>query len=444
MTATGAGQARKRIGAITLDQIVASVSNLLVLIWAAHALQPADFGRFSLVFLVYTLAQGGVIRSLVAVTIVVHPEDADSRPRAALGATMVMSAGVGACSLIAAGVLWAMGSPMASSLAVVGALTPLLALQDIGRFVAIARSTPVGALVLDGIWLVLTVLVFAGLAVTGDDTLFALVLGWAGTGAIAGLWVFVQYGVPRARELSLDWVKERWDFSWRSLVASSSSGLVAVIGSALLALVSGPVAVAQVRAALLLERPSTTVQTAVATSAGADIAREGADRATLLSHQRRTMSISAVVAILNIVVLLVIPDWAGKLLLGNVWHVVQPLLVLVGLRVLAFAAQSGVRAALVGRKQIKQVMVVDIVGTILMIVGMVVGGAIDDGYGAMAGGLIGQVITVVAWWVVFARYLRSDHADGAAVGAVPAGAHVGTPAPEEPGAEAVAGRHAAQ
>lgn len=407
MTATGAEKAHRRIGIITIDQIVASISNLLVLIWAAHALQPADFGRFSLVFLVYTLAQGGVIRSLVAVTVVVHPEDADTRPRAALGAVVVLSLGVGILCLASAAALWGLGSPMASSLALVGGLMPLLALQDVGRFVAIARSRPAGALMLDLIWLVLTVAAFATIAVLEESSLFAMVLGWAGTGAVAGLWVFIQYGVPRGRELTLDWVRERWDFGWRSLVASSSSGLVAVVGSALLAVVSGPIAVAQVRSALLLERPSTTVQSAAATSAGADIAREGSDRHGILVHQRRTMLISTAVAVLNIAVLLLIPDWAGELLLGNMWEFVTPLLLVVGLRVLTNAAQSGVRAVLVGRRQIKPVMAIDIAGTVLMIVGMVVGGAIGDGEGAMWGGLAGQVVTVVAWWVAFVRYLRA-------------------------------------
>ena len=68
---------------------------------------------------------------------------------------------------------------------------------------------------------------------------------------------------------------------------------------------SGPVAVAAVRAALLLERPSTAVQMAVATSAAADIAREHPDNAGLVYHQRRTMVLSIVVAVLNMAVVLV-------------------------------------------------------------------------------------------------------------------------------------------
>ena len=67
-------------------------------------------------------------------------------------------------------------------------------------------------------------------------------------------------------------------------------------------------------------------------------------------------------------------------------------------------------------------MAIDIAGTVLMIVGMVVGGALGDGEGAMWGGLAGQVVTVVAWWVAFVRYLRAGApmAPASEVGPAPA------------------------
>jgi O-antigen/teichoic acid export membrane protein len=275
----------------------------------------------------------------------------------------------------------------------------------VGRYIGIAESKPGRAVVLDTIWLVLLVGAFVGVDVAGHATLMWLVAAWAGSGAVSGAWVFAQHGIPRARELSLDWLRHRWHFSWRSLVASSSSAAVALVGSSLMAIVSGPVAVAAVRAALLLERPSTTVQTAVATSAATDIARERSDNAGLLRHQRRTMVASIAVAVINMAILLVIPDSVGKLLLGRVWDIVQPLLLVVGFHVGAIAAQSGVRAALMGRRQIQSVMVVDITGTVLSIVGLVVGAGIADAEGAMWGGVVGQTITAAIWWVVLVRHL---------------------------------------
>lgn len=401
---TGSG---RRASLVTFDQLISSASNLLVLIWVAHALTPAGFGRFSLVFLIYVFTQTGVVRSLVSATVVVHPEDADERPRGVLGTAVLLSVVAGVLCVGASGVLWWSGSALAMPVLVVGLLMPLLAVQDVGRYLGIAQSRPGKAVVLDTLWLVLMVAALIAVEVAHKPTLMWIIFAWAASGAVAGVWVFVQHGVPRARELSFDWLRLRWHFSWRSLVASSSAAIVALVGSSLMAVVSGPIAVAALRAALLLERPSTTVQTALATSAATDIAREQPDNAGLLAYQRRTMMLSVAVAALNMIVVLVIPDVLGRLVLGQVWDVVKPLLLVVSLHVAAFAAQSGVRAALIGRRRIESVMMVDIVGTVLSIVGVVVGAGMADAKGAMWGAVIGQSLTALVWWLVLLRHLAS-------------------------------------
>jgi O-antigen/teichoic acid export membrane protein len=403
----GAAGARRRMSAVTIDNLIFSVSSLVVFIWSAHVLEPVDFGRFALVLLVFVFVQGSLVRSLVSWTVMVHPEDADSRPRAVLGSTVLLAVAAAALILAAGGLLQLGDSGLGSSLLVVGALMPLLAVQEVGRFIAFAQAKPSRAIVIDVLWLALTVIALCAIQLLDSMSLLWMVIGWGGTGALAGLWVFVQQGWPRAHDLSLTWLKERWNFSWRSLVAASSSATVALIGAGLVAVVSGPLAVAAVRAALLLERPSTTIQMAVATSAGADIARERSDNAGLLAHQRRAMLVSLVVAGLNFGVLFLIPDALGELVLGDVWHLVTPLLLIIGLRVLAMAAQSGVRAALMGRRQISQVMKIDIAGTVLSIVGFVIGAYLGDAEGAYWGSLVGLTITVAGWWWALIAHLRS-------------------------------------
>lgn len=405
--APGAGGARRRMSAVTVDNIIFSVSSLLVFIWSAHVLGPADFGRFALVLLVFVFVQGSLVRSLVSWTVMVHPEDADSRPRAVLGSALLLALGAGVLCLAAGGLLLLGDTGLGSSLLVVGVLMPLLAVQEVGRFIAFAQAKPSRAIVIDVLWLVLMAVALGVLQVLDSENLLWMVIGWGGTGALAGAWVFVQQGWPRPHDISIAWLKERWHFSWRSLVAASSSATVALIGAGLVAVVSGPLAVAAVRAALLLERPSTTVQMAVATSAGADIARERPDNAGLLAHQRRAMLVSIVVALLNFGVLFLIPDWVGELVLGDVWHLVTPLLLIIGLRVLAMAGQSGVRAALMGRRQISQVMKIDIGGTVLSIVGFVIGAYLGDAEGAYWGSLVGLTLTVAGWWWALIAHLRS-------------------------------------
>lgn len=398
--------ANRRLSLVTVDQGVSSASNLIVLIWAAHALAPIDFGRFTLVFFVYVFAQGPV-RALVSWPILVHPEDADRKPQAVLGSALILALGVGGLCTIAGLALFTSGSVLGPPMLVLAVSMPLLIVEDVGRFLAFGQSRPGLALVLDLIWLVLMAAAFVVLGLAGTLELTWFLAGWAGSGAIAGVWVFAQHGIPRLRDWSLGWLRERWDFSWRSLVSNTSSSTVALVGSWLMTYVSGPIAVAAVRAALLLERPSTTVQIAAATSTAADVARDGGNRATVLRHQRRVMLIAGAVAAVNLVVLVLLPDVIGRAILGQMWPIVEPLLVIVGLRVAAMAALSGVRAVLLGRRQIRIVMVVDIVATVTTIACLVVGAALGDAEGAVWGAFAGQALAAVAWWVAFLGYLRS-------------------------------------
>lgn len=406
-TAAPVSGAGRRVSVVTLDQIVSGASNLIPLIWVAHVLAPADFGRFSLIILIYLFTQA-TLRALVGWPLLVHPEDADARPRHLLGVVTVLSLGATAVSLAIGLGTWLAGSPMGPSTVALGVLMPLLCLQDTGRFLGIAQALPARALTLDVIWLGLMLAGFAAAALTGHDTLLWYAVAWAGSGAAAGLWVFVQQGVPAPHDISLHWLREHWSYASRSFVSATATTAVTLAGSMLMALVSGPQAVGAVRAALMLERPSAALQLAVATSAATDIAREQPDNSGLMAIQRRTLLIASVVAVLNLLVLVLLPDPVGRTLLGQMWPLVSPLVLLIGLRVIISASQSGLRAALLGRRQIKQVMYVDILSSVVTIIGLVVGAALADAPGAMWGSLPGLALATVCWWVTLRRHLQSS------------------------------------
>jgi hypothetical protein len=102
-----------------------------------------------------------------------------------------------------------------------------------------------------------------------------------------------------------------------------------------------------------------------------------------------------------------LPDWAGKALLGNVWPLIEPLMLAVGLTVVGTAAQSGVRAVLLGRRQIKITMVADLAGAAITIGSMAVGAYVGDAPGAVWGLVVGQALTAAFWWGAFLRYLAT-------------------------------------
>jgi O-antigen/teichoic acid export membrane protein len=395
MTAQG-GSANRRLSLVTVDQILSSLSNIAALIWVAHAFEPIDFGRFSLVVLVYTVAQV-VFRSLISTTAIVHPEDADTRAGDILGATIVL--GIGASILCSAAglALIAADSAMGGPILVFGLSLTFLVLHDVGRYLAIAKQQPAGAVTLDSLWFALLIVGFVGTEQLGLDSLTWLIAAWTGSGVIASLWVFVQCGAPTGGGLA--WLRARWDFSWRSMVSGLSASGTALATASLMTLFSSPIAVAAFRAATLLGAPSTAVQMAVGTSAAADIAREREDPGAVWRHVRRAILIATVVGILNLVVLVFLPDVVGHAVLGEAWDIVEPLMLAVSLKVLLMAAQSGLRASLIGTHRIQAAMVTDVVSIVLVGACMVVGAAWGDAEGALWAMAVGTGVSTVCWWI---------------------------------------------
>ena len=397
---SGDARANRRLSIVTIDQILSSVSNIGALIWVAHALAPGDFGRFGLIVMVYTVAVV-TSRSLISTTAVVHPEEADTHARRILASAMMTGLVGGAVCVVAGLLLLYVGnSTFVGSVLALAIPLPLMVVQDVGRYLAIARREPGRALVLDSLWIVLMAGAFVALAVLDGSTLTWLVLAWAGAGGIAGLWVFVQHGPP-ARG-GFEWLREHWGFSWRSLVSGVTSSGIVLVMSALMALFSSVLAVAAFRAATLLSAPSTAIQLAISTSAAADIARESESEHAVWHHVRRAITITLGVGVLNLIILVFLPDWVGQAFLGETWFVVEPLMLPVALKVLLMAGQSGLRAALIGRRRITTTMVTDIVTMVLICICMVAGAAIGDVEGAMWAMVPAMVLSTACWWIAMA------------------------------------------
>ena len=400
-------RARIRTSLVAFDQALSSASNLLLLLFVAHLASPSDFGRFSLLFVVYMVVQF-LNRALVSVPTLVHPEQVQENPRSSLGAAIVLSAIFGAVCALAGAVMWGFHSAMGAPLVVLGALMIPLLLQDAGRYLAIAQARPRLAITLDTQWLVFAVVAFIVIAQLHLHGLVWQVLAWGGTGALAGCWVFVQYGLLRPRDLNLAWVRSCWDFAWRSLVSTAASQSLGLLGASLVAVVSSPLAVAAVRGAMLLVRPSSVIQLGVGASASADIAREKPDDLAFRRHQRRALWVATASGAVNMLVLLAMPASVGHLLLGQVWPLVHPLLFACGLFAVFSGLQTGARAVLIGRREMNVVMWVDIaaalVGGVVLVWGAEAGGV----SGSVWGTAIGQGLASVVWLVTYRWYLTAS------------------------------------
>ncbi|MGN6723145.1 MAG: hypothetical protein ACTHJM_11085, partial [Marmoricola sp.] len=184
--------ANRRMAMMTVDQIVSGASNVATAVLAARILNVSEFGVFTIVFLVYVTVQG-IGRALVGSLLLVHPKEAEERPAEALSSAVLVGAVLGGV-VVAVGVLIrALGYDGGPALVVLGICTPLMGLQDVGRYLGFAIQRPVFSLILDTLWLILMVPALAFIVIDDHHTLTWFMIAWAGSGALSGLIVLGRY-----------------------------------------------------------------------------------------------------------------------------------------------------------------------------------------------------------------------------------------------------------
>jgi O-antigen/teichoic acid export membrane protein len=299
------------------------------------------------------------------------------------------------------------------ALVVLGACLPLLVLQDLGRYLAFAIQRPSLALVLDVTWLVLLVGAAIPLFISNTESLALLTAAWAGSGAAAGLLVFVQHRAHGVRP-GLAWLRYTWGFSWRYLISyTSAQGGVLAAASAVGA-IAGARALGGMQGAILLLRPCVTVQIAVAAGTIGNVARARDDEPAIRRYVRHASLVTTAAAVANTAVVLVLPDAVGEAVLGDSWVVASPLLLAAGLQFIFLCLMAGARAGLLGMRAIRKVMVIDIVTTVLVLPASIVGAVINGALGALWGFAVVQGLIAVVMWTTFLTHTPRPGAGAAA------------------------------
>lgn len=396
------------LAVITIDQAISGGSNVLIAVIAARQLSAAHFGIFGIALIVYT-ALVAISRGLVSDLLLVHPEESEQRPGEALGAACIVATTLAVLlAVIAAGVRFANAS-LGDALLVLAACLPLLILEDVGRYLAFATQQPKRALVLDAVWLALMLAAVTALSVAGVHSLPLLVLGWAGSGAVAGLMV-VRWKAFSHLTFSFAWLRRTWSLAWRFLMMYLSQQFAALGMSSEVGTIAGANALGAVQGAVLLVRPFTTFQLATTTAGIAQTARYAKDRARVWRQAIRTSAITTLAAVINTAVILVLPARVGRTFLGDTWHVAHPLLLAVGVQMIAIGLISGPSAALAGLKAMTAVAGFSVAAMVIMIAGAGIGASLDGAKGALWLVAAGQgMVMVVAWGILVVR-LRDERA----------------------------------
>lgn len=390
------GSAGRRLSVITVDQVIAGGSNVLAAVLAARLLGLDSFARFEIVFIIYVLVQG-IARALCCEPLLVHPQEADERPGDALGTTLVVSALLGLVVLGGAAITLIWDPPTALGLVILAFGLPLLSIQDVGRYLAFSTQRPTLALIVDSIWLVLLIVLAVTLDIVGMNTLSWVLVVWVGSGAIAGMYVLWRYRSSRMRP-NLTWLRETWGFSWRYLLSFTAGQGTSLSATLALGGLVDARAIGAARGAALMVRPSLTIHAAGAAASTAEIARNARTVPDVRSTATKVTAVISIVGTLNLVALLVLPDWIGVQFLGDTWEAAKPYFLPAGLQMIFVGIVAGMRSGMLGMREVQKVVKLDLWANPILLV-LAIGGTYADGLRGFCWGCAAAAVVTAAIWV---------------------------------------------
>lgn len=385
-----------RVGLGVIDQGLSSISNAVFLVAVARVASVEEFGAVSLAYALFVFGlavQRASLGTLTALAATVR------RPPplvvSLLGALLVLVVGT------ALGVIVGVDDHPAYYVVLVAAL--VIYPQDLLRYDAIAQQRVGLAVVSDGLWFAVTLALLCASVLGASISVFVMACAWLVLGAVPAL---VALAVPLRQSLVL---RTRWvaDHAPDLRLLGPDAVLSAVAPLVLASVVAHYLSlddVAAVRGAGTLLGPLSTLFSALQVVLLPEMARLlGDHRLRLAAGQAVVMSI--VVALWG-GVLFLIPDSAGRELLGDTWSASRAVLIWATLELVMWAFASGPVALLTSYRRWRALLTLRV--AYLCTVAVALGATVSSGDVAtvMIGMLMASVVNCVLFYVVAAREQR--------------------------------------
>lgn len=341
-----------RVAWTVVDQGLSSLSNFALAVAVARFVTTENFGAYGIAVAAYLLALG-VARSLTSEPFVVrytgvHGDAFAERGGSASGTSLAIGL---LASVVLVAVAAIMHAPIARPLLATAVVLPFLLVQDLWRYLLIARGDPKWAAVNDTIWVVLQ-LVGTGILVANgrySHSVSAWILMWGSCGAVAAIaGAFQCRIVPRIDHLPAWWRTES-PFMWRFLVESIVAFGWVPITLLALAGISGLGAVASLRGAQAVFGPLFVVGAGVMGALLPEGVRVLDVAPRRLTHMLIVASGSlGLASAVFSVALFATPEATGRAVLGASWAGTHKIVLIYGLAMaassLALGAATGMRA----------------------------------------------------------------------------------------------------
>jgi O-antigen/teichoic acid export membrane protein len=158
-----------------------------------------------------------------------------------------------------------------------------------------------------------------------------------------------------------------------------------------------------VQGTVLLVRPFGTFQVAAIAAGVSEISRAADDHPGVRRHAVRTTTLATTLAVINGVILVVLPDRLGVIVLGATWHATKHLLLPTALQILCLGVLTGARAGMLGMRLIRRAMYIDVAGTVMFLTASIAGAIAAGTSGALWAVAASQAVLAGTWWLVFVR-----------------------------------------
>jgi len=412
--ATHAGPSARRALAGRLswglaDQAVCSLNNFAVGAYVARSLGTVAFGVFTLAWVTYGVVLN-VSRGLATDPLAVRFSGVPTASwRAAAARSTGTALGIGgalgaACLVIGLG----LGGRVGPAFAALGVVLPGLLLQDAWRFSFFAAGTGRKAFVNDILGSVAIVPLLVMAARTGSVAAF--VLAWGGGAAVAAAYGCLQSRIRPRLTAARGWMREQRDLGYRYLVENVSLSGASQLKAYGLGVIIGFSAVGVIRGAELLMGPFLAVLmglSLVTVPEAARVLRQA-------PHRLRTFCLLlgcglSATALLWGAALLLVPDWAGEHVLGQVWFPASELIVPASLGVagagLGIGAAAGLRALAAARRSLR----CQLFASACYLGGGLGGAAMAGTVGAAWGSAAANICASAVWWLQLRAALRERH-----------------------------------
>ncbi|WP_415953307.1 hypothetical protein [Streptomyces sp. KLOTTS4A1] len=391
------------------DQAVCSMNNFVVGIFVARSLGLAAFGVFSLAWVTYGVLLS-ISRGLATDPLMVRFSGVPTASwRAAAARSTGTAVNVGAAiglAFVAGGL--ALGGLVGPAFAALGVVLPALLLQDAWRFSFFAAGTGRKAFVND---VLASLTLIPAMAVAARvDTVTAFVCAWGAAAAVAAAYGCFQSGIRPHLTGTRGWLREQRDLGYRYLVENvgvSGAGQLRAYG---LGAIVGVSAVGVIRGAELLLGPFLAILmglSLVTVAEAARVLRQAPHRLTRFCFLLGAGL--AGTALLWGGALLLLPDGAGELVLGEVWHGASQLIVPATLGVagsgLGVGAAAGLRALAAARRSLR----CQLFASTCYVGGGLGGAALGGTEGSAWGVAAATVCASAVWWLHLRAAAREHH-----------------------------------